>query len=264
MDPLCFQNMDTFSNILYVKDEKTELSYLAERAVSVDKYKSETCCIVGNYYSLKGNHPKAVAYFERALRLNPDYLAAWTLMGHELVEMREVSKAINAYRRAVDIDPRDYRAWYGLGQAYEIQQMYSYSLHYFRKAVELRPSDSRMWCAVGETYEKMRKNSDAIQCLERAKSLDDPEGIAVTKLARLYQEVKDPEKAEQCYRELLELEPIGEQKADALLFLAKRASERNRLADAEGYCHSLMEHGGTYKQQAKSLLSEVQELRRLS
>jgi anaphase-promoting complex subunit 8 len=55
-------------------------------------------------------------YFQRALKLNRKYLSAWTLMGHEFVELKNTTAAVNAYRRAVEINPRDYRAWYGLGQ----------------------------------------------------------------------------------------------------------------------------------------------------
>ena len=42
-------------------------------------------------------------------------------MGHEYLEMKNISGAIQAYRNAVDygilinLDPRDFRAWYGLG-----------------------------------------------------------------------------------------------------------------------------------------------------
>ena len=77
--------------------------------------------------------------------MDPNYLAAWTLIGHEYVELQNTQAAIQAYRRAVDIDPRDYRAWYGLGQTYEILKMFNYAIYYYRKAVQLRPYDSRMW-----------------------------------------------------------------------------------------------------------------------
>ncbi len=93
--------------------------------------------------SIKNDHPRAVQYYWRALQLNPKYVAAWTLMGHEHVEMRNSSAAIECYRRAVTLNPKDYRAWYGLGQAYEILQMWSYSLYYFRKAITYRPYDPR-------------------------------------------------------------------------------------------------------------------------
>lgn len=40
-------------------------------------------------------------YFRRALRLDGAYLAAWTLMGHEYVELKNTAAAADAYRRAV-------------------------------------------------------------------------------------------------------------------------------------------------------------------
>ena len=33
-------------------------------------------------------------YFRRSLRLNPSYLAAWTLLGHEYMEMKNTAAAI--------------------------------------------------------------------------------------------------------------------------------------------------------------------------
>jgi len=39
---------------------------------------------------------QAVVYFRRALKLNRHYLSAWTLMGHEYVEMKNPPAAIGA------------------------------------------------------------------------------------------------------------------------------------------------------------------------
>lgn len=55
----------------------------------------------GNHYSLRAEHEKAVRYFRRATQLDRTYLSAWTLMGHEYVEMKNSHAAIEAYRRAV-------------------------------------------------------------------------------------------------------------------------------------------------------------------
>jgi len=139
--PHRIESMDTYSNILYVKEAYAGLSHLAHSAILTDKYKPETCCIIGNYYSLRTQHEKAVAYFRRALKLNRNYLSAWTLMGHEYVEMKNPEAAIEAYRRAVDINPRDYRAWYGLGQTYEVLRMPYYALYYFRQVRPLNHLD---------------------------------------------------------------------------------------------------------------------------
>ena len=77
-EPYRLECVDTFSNILYVKESKRELSSLAHACVQVDKYRPETCCVIGNYYSLKGEHEKAVTYFRRALKLNQPS-SRWTV-----------------------------------------------------------------------------------------------------------------------------------------------------------------------------------------
>ena len=47
-DPFRLDNMDAYSNILYVKEDKARLSYLANLAHNTDKYRPETCCIIGS------------------------------------------------------------------------------------------------------------------------------------------------------------------------------------------------------------------------
>ena len=46
-----------------IKENYGELATLAFNLHNNDKYRSETCCTVGNYYSLRGDHHKAVIYF---------------------------------------------------------------------------------------------------------------------------------------------------------------------------------------------------------
>ena len=55
---MALQGMDIYSNILYVKEAFAALSHLAQRAALTNKYRPETACIIGNYYSLKGQHEK--------------------------------------------------------------------------------------------------------------------------------------------------------------------------------------------------------------
>lgn len=40
-----------------------------------------------------------MVYFQRALKLNPGYLSALTLMGHEYMEMKNTHAAIQSYRQ---------------------------------------------------------------------------------------------------------------------------------------------------------------------
>lgn len=80
---------------------KVELADLAAHCVNIDKYRAETCCVIGNYYSVRHEHEEAVLYFQRALKLDPNFISAWTLMGHEYMELSNHSAAIQAYRKAL-------------------------------------------------------------------------------------------------------------------------------------------------------------------
>lgn len=167
-DPRRIDSLDCYSNILYVLGYRPKLAFLAQLATATDKFRPETCCVVGNYYSLKSEHEKAVMYFRRALTLDRNFLSAWTLMGHEFVEMKNTHAAIESYRRAVDVNRKDYRAWYGLGQTYELLEMHSYALFYHQRAAAIRPYDPKMWMAVGQCFGKVRKYSNAIRAYKRA------------------------------------------------------------------------------------------------
>ena len=168
LHPQRLDSLDHFSNILYVLNRRPKLAFLAHLCSSIDKFRPESCVVIGNYYSLLSLHEKAVQYFRRALTLDRSCLSAWTLMGHEYVELKNTHAAIESYRRAVDVNRRDYRAWYGLGQTYEVLEMHAYALWYYKKAAGLRPWDSKMWQAVGSCLQKMGRDRDGIKALKRA------------------------------------------------------------------------------------------------
>lgn len=165
--PHRLDGMEVYSNLLYVIPHRPKLATLASLASSTDKFRPETNCILGNYYSLISEHEKAVLHFRRALTLDRNFQAAWTLMGHEYIELKNTQAAIESYRRAVDTNRKDYRAWYGLGQGYEMLECYSYSLFYYQRAASLCPGDPKMWAAVGNAFSKCNKTANAIQAYKR-------------------------------------------------------------------------------------------------
>ncbi len=261
LDPYRFENMDTFSNILYIKENQGELANLALRCFYNNKYTPETCCVIGNYYSLMGEHVKAVNYFRKALKLDRNCLAAWTLMGHEYLEMKNIGGAIEAYRNAVDIDPKDFRAWYGLGQTYELQSMNHYALYYFSRAVLSRPKDSRMWNAMGSCYDKMDKKNEAAKCYERAENSKDKECIALHRLAQLYDAMGLETKAVNCFEENLRRKDeegmIDKELGECLLYLAKYYKNNGNIEKALIYARRLYDFNGPERDEANSILFEI-------
>ncbi|XP_015509840.2 cell division cycle protein 23 homolog isoform X1 [Neodiprion pinetum] len=258
-DPYCLDNMDTYSNLLYVKELKVELAHLAHRATKIDKYRLETCCIIGNYYSLRADHQKAALYFQRALKLNPQYLSAWTLLGHEFMEMKNTNAAIHSYRQAIEVNRRDYRAWYGLGQTYEILKMPFYGLYYYKQAQLLRPHDSRMVLALGEAYEKQEKIQDALKCYYKACNVGDIEGMALIKLATLYEKLGEQDHAAAAYTDFVMDEHRNADRGElshAYKYLTTYHLKFDQLDQANHYAQKCLQFDET-KEEAKALLRTI-------
>merc|ERR1719481_2325434 len=266
VDPYRLDNLDTYSNLLYVKEQRVELAHLAHKTNLIDKYRTETCCVIGNYYSLRSQHEKAVVYFQRALKLNPGYLSALTLMGHEYMEMKNTKAAIQSYRQAIEANRRDYRAWYGLGQTYEILKMHHYCLYYFKQAQELRPSDSRMLVALGESYEKLDKVQDAKKCFWKAYCVGDIEGgIALLKLAKLFDSSHEPDQAAAAYEKYIQdTEEQGitdrDDQSGAYRYLAKYYNNQGLLNEAYEYAMKCTEFADS-REEDKALLREISSKR---
>ena len=159
---------------------------------------------------MRGEHTKAILSFQRAVKMNPSYVSAWTLMGHEYMEVKNTPAAILSYQKAIsnktnspmnchsfefhvmkikrtcvlDANKRDYRAWFGLGQNYESLRLSFFSLYYYKIAQKLRPQDGRMLIALGETYEKLERYEETYKCYQQARNVGKNDPLAIIKMAR--------------------------------------------------------------------------------
>ncbi|KDE09842.1 hypothetical protein MVLG_00240 [Microbotryum lychnidis-dioicae p1A1 Lamole] len=267
-DPYRVEDIDIFSNILYVSEKRAELATLAQEYTKMDRSRPEVCCLVGNYYSLRREHEKAILYFRRALKLDRGYLSAWTLMGHEYVEIKNTNAAIASYRRAVDVNRKDYRAWYGLGQTYELLGEPYSALNYYQKATALRPFDARMWCALAVCYEKLKRVPDAIKSYQRALVSSEPgENDTALRIGRLYALQGDSLKAASYHRRALaegiKTEATKNELSKIRLWLAKYEIKRGVMKGDLDAAEDLLKEClgvGEDKDEAELLLKELNVL----
>jgi anaphase-promoting complex subunit 8 len=276
-DPYRIENMDTFSNILYLKDDmREELSQLAQEISQIDQYRPETCCVVGNYFGAKALHVKAVMYFRRALLLDRNYAAAWTLLGHEYIELGKQSAVIEAYRLAIEANPLDYRAWFGLGQIFTEKKMHSYSLYYYRQAQRLRPYDGRLWMALGQTFEELQQFDHAQKCYTHNVVLESSAIKPLCRLGELYDKRSrsdgafdgDVHSATHFYDQAAALvdDRLGEQGAtddvetlQVCIVLAEHYKEIGRFEDAKKYVLHFI-NSELRDQEAQLLLNHVEDM----
>ncbi|KAJ2892356.1 anaphase-promoting complex component apc8 [Coemansia aciculifera] len=257
LDPFGLELSDAHSHVLYATQDRGRLAVLAQRCAAVDRFRPETCVVIGNYYSLRGERDKAAGYFRRAVQLEPSSREAWVLLGHELVELKNTSGAIDAYRHATEIDARDANAWYGLGQVYDMLNMPHFALRYFARAAALCPHDSRMWSALGDCYGRSAQPDRAIACYRRAlHASPESRAHAAVHLARLYAAAGDRPRAAHCFRLLLAnaASDAGDDVADACLFLASFEVDRQNTRAARQYLAQVADAAPYRAEEASAML----------
>ena len=62
---------------------------------------------LGSEYLKAGDAGVAAGHLQRALALDPDYSAAWKLLGQALIQLNRQSEALAAYRRGIEAAQRN-------------------------------------------------------------------------------------------------------------------------------------------------------------
>ncbi|ORE10336.1 TPR-like protein, partial [Rhizopus microsporus var. microsporus] len=267
--PSRLDDMDVFSNLLYLQNLKHKLCTLALECEKIDKYRPETCCVRGNYCVLKHETAESVEYFKRAIKLNRSYHLAWTLLGHSYFELQDLSAAIECYRRAVEVNNRDYRSWFGLGQVYEVMKYPYDALYYYHKATNLRPRDSRMWAALSGCYEVLKQHDEALNYKHRAEACDRlKDRSEMVQIAEIFKRRGRLDIAIDFYHKIwqrsVQENAIDEITADISIQLARYAMSKNQLHDAEQYAITSLNMSHPYHEQARDILDEIGRLSKAS
>lgn len=272
LDPYRLDNMSTLSNQYYVIMERAELSVLVRELWKVKKYHWETCVVTGNYFSLRGDRPRAITYFQRAIQMKPDFISAWALIGHEYIELRSFAQAINAYHKGISLDPTDCRAWFGLGQAFDFLKMYSFSVQHYMKAASLKPTDERLWIALGDSFIKLENLSFAKRAYKRAINCGGQNlSQSLEKIAKVCEQMHMKDKAAKYWEKFLEnVEEQGgiiEERSDghtrAYVFLSGYFFSKGNTAKMEDYAKKCLqeqetrEHGNRLLKVAKEKNAEL-------
>ncbi|KAF2673637.1 TPR-like protein [Microthyrium microscopicum] len=148
------EDMELYSTVLWHLKKDVDLSFLSHELIEVDRLSPQAWCVLGNAFSLQGEHDQAVKCFKRATQLDPKFAYAFTLAGHEHVANEEFDKALMSFRNAISADNRHYNGWYGLGQVFEKLGKYEIAREHYINASKINPTNPVLKVCMGLVLEK--------------------------------------------------------------------------------------------------------------
>lgn len=124
-----------------------------------------------------GRLKKALAGFDEAVALEPDYADAVFDRGFTWFNLGEYDKAIADYTRALELNPADAAALDYRGNARAAKGDYAGAFGDFSRALELLPGYSVVYYDMGQAYARTGNSAAAVNCFRRYLALQpSPDG----------------------------------------------------------------------------------------
>jgi Tfp pilus assembly protein PilF len=163
---------------------------------------------VGTKLLQQGKIEAAIAEFQKALVIDPNYIAAQLNLAYGYERANRVEEAMDAYRKASDLDPGSFFAHNNLGVLYDKKGAYEQAIVEFQNALKSEPS----YVMAQKNLEIAKKNKAIAQERE-------------TRIAQAEKQVQGSPKDPKAAYQLARLYAIYGMKDLALQWLAKAVSQ---------------------------------------
>ena len=94
---------------------------------------------LGNVLSRRDRIDEAIAQYQKALEINPDYMEAHNNLGNAFARLGRFEEAMAQYRKALEIKPDYVEAHYNLGVTFARLGRIDEAIAQYRKALEIKP-----------------------------------------------------------------------------------------------------------------------------
>ena len=103
-------------------------------------------------FSSLGRYKEAVQAYNSAIRIRPEYAAAYYNLGHAYSNLKQYEKAIRAFQRAIQYEPDHIEAYFALGNAYIDSGKEEKAIITLEAAIQRKPDNPYAYYNLGLLY----------------------------------------------------------------------------------------------------------------
>ncbi len=136
----------------------------------------------GLAYKRKGQWDRAIADYDEAIRLKPDFVFAFTNRGNAYYYKGQFDRAIADFSNAIRLNPGLAEAFGNRGNVYRKKGQFDRAIKDYNKAIGLNPGSAQIFADRGLTYEKKGELTQALRDFKRAHALGFRHSLLLKKL----------------------------------------------------------------------------------
>lgn len=161
----------------------------------------------GIVYAKRGNRERALADYNKALKLDPNYASAYDNRSIVYVFQNELGKAIADLNKAIELDPNNAEYYWQRGMSYHLQNDLAMALADYNKALELDPFNAHIYESRGKLFTLQNDLEAALSDFSKVLELDPNDAGCYFRRGELYQYMHDLANALADFDKALELDP---------------------------------------------------------
>jgi protein O-GlcNAc transferase len=184
-----------------------EAEELSRRILAQHPQIAEVHNLLGAVLQSQGRHEEALAAYQTAASLKPDFAPARYNFGTALRQANRIDEAIAELRKSLSIDPNFFQAWNNLGNALEDNLAFDQAADAYREAARLRPQAAEPIFNLGNALRDMGDPDGAIDAYRRAIALQPGYVEAKHNLAAVLKDTGRLDEAIEIWQALLKSHP---------------------------------------------------------
>ncbi|MCC3602023.1 MAG: tetratricopeptide repeat protein [Microcoleus sp. PH2017_29_MFU_D_A] len=157
-------------------------------------------------YELK-KYKESQSAYDKAIELKPEYLEAWTGRGYALDKLEQSKEAIASFDNALKIQPDYPAAWEGRGDALLDSQRYEEAIASYEKAVHFQPNLYLAWYNRGQAHQNLKQYDRAVESYQKAVEIKFDNSDAWYNLGNVFLELNKNQEAFEAYEKAVRFQP---------------------------------------------------------
>lgn len=139
------------ANCKSVKEKVATNDKLGDKSLSTNREALEYY-FKGIDESKSTNEQKAIEYFKKAVKFDPEFAFAWDNLGICYRKLGDFDKAIDAYNKSLEIDPKGITPLQNIAIAYMFKKDFEKAISAYQKLSEIEKDNPEVYYGIGNIY----------------------------------------------------------------------------------------------------------------
>ena len=158
------------------------------------------------FFNLK-NYEKAIVQWEKAIKINPNFVDGLNNLGNALSRIGKFDEAINYLNKALNLRPDFFETYYTLSEIFYQKGIYDKSLKNINEALNLKPEDLLTIKSKLSILSKMKMKKEYLKFLEKVIPYHPKETELYYKKAQIFSELGMNTSSINTYKTILMIDP---------------------------------------------------------